>query len=245
MRFYTVWVRACGLNSRSLRTSHSATEGTLARTSRRTTTNTSNGESKIVRTFGEIFADDSVIELVAAAPGNRLDLLFWNGHQKTIAHQVEHRGRLYRAHDIDESLLRAIHFPRDASDYGTARQLFSQIRNLFERYAGLPSPESALMTAWSCSILVSGLPIEPANPGDFHSRHGSRRLLFSGCSDVSAVVHCLLRTLRERILYPSWHCGPRSLSTSPAGLLKLCDFGGPRTTAASMLSASEGEFAMS
>jgi hypothetical protein len=41
-----------------------------------------------------------VIELVATAPGNRLDVLFWNGHQKTIAHQLEHHGRLYLAHDL-------------------------------------------------------------------------------------------------------------------------------------------------
>jgi hypothetical protein len=123
----------------------------LAKPSRRTTTSTSVCESRLVRTSGEIFADDSVLELVAAAPGNRLDVLFWNGHQKSIAHQVEHHGRLYLAQDLDETLLRAIHFPRDANDYGTARQLFSQIRNLFDRYVGLSSPESALMTAWSCS----------------------------------------------------------------------------------------------
>jgi hypothetical protein len=124
----------------------------LAKPSRRITTSTSVCESRlVVKTSGEIFADDSVIELVATVPGNRLDVLFWNGHQKTIAQQLEHHGRLYLAHDLDETLLRAIHFPSDANDYGTARQLFSQIRSLFERYVGLSSPESALMTAWSCS----------------------------------------------------------------------------------------------
>jgi hypothetical protein len=123
----------------------------LAKPSRRTTTSTSVCESKLVRTSGQIFADDSVIELVATAPGNRLDVLFWDAHRKTIAHQLEHDGRLYRAPDLDETLLRAIHFPSDANDYGTARQLFSQIRKLFEQYVGLSSPESALMTAWCCS----------------------------------------------------------------------------------------------
>jgi hypothetical protein len=126
-------------------------EEALAKPSRRTTTSSSDRECKVVRTSGQIFADGSVIELVTTAPGNRLDVLFWNGHQKSIAHQLEHDGRVYRAHDLDETLLRAIHFPSDANDYGTARQLFSQICKLFQRYVGLSSPESALMTAWCCS----------------------------------------------------------------------------------------------
>jgi hypothetical protein len=127
----------------------------LAKPSRRTTKSTSDCASRIVRTSGEIFADNSVIELVAAAPGNRLDLLLWNGQKKSIAHQIEHRGRVYRARDLDETLLRAIHFPTAANDYGTARQLFSQVRELFERYAGLASPESAVITAWTCSTWFS------------------------------------------------------------------------------------------
>jgi hypothetical protein len=34
--------------------------------------------SRIFKTFGEVFADGSLIELVASANGDQLDLLFWN-----------------------------------------------------------------------------------------------------------------------------------------------------------------------
>ena len=122
-------------------------EDALAKPSHPTTTSTSDSESTIVRTSGEIFDDGSVIELVSSPTDSQLDLLFWHKHRKTIAPQIEYRDRVYQALDLDETLLRAIHFPSDAKDFGTARQLFSQIRNLFERYVGLSSAESALMTA--------------------------------------------------------------------------------------------------
>ncbi len=122
----------------------------MAKPSRRTTTSTPD-QDRIVRTSGEIFADGSVIELVSSATDHQLDVLFWHKHRKTIAPQIEYRDRVYQAPDLDPTLLRAVHFPSDANDYGTARQLFSQIRGFFERYVGLSSPESALMTAWSCS----------------------------------------------------------------------------------------------
>ena len=123
----------------------------LAKPSRRTTTSTSDRDSRVVRTSGEIFADGSVIELVSSATDNQLDVLFWHKHRKTIAPQIEYRDRVYQAPDLDETLRRAIRFPSDADDYGTARKLFAQIRNLFERYIGLTSPEGSLMTAWVCS----------------------------------------------------------------------------------------------
>jgi len=91
-----------------------------------------------------------MIELVSAT-GNQLDVLLWQNNRKKIAPQIEHRERVYKALDLDESLRRAIRFPSSADAYGTNKELFAQIRILFERYIGLTSPEGALLTAWVCS----------------------------------------------------------------------------------------------
>ncbi len=115
-----------------------------------TTTSTSERESKIIGTSGEVFADGSVIELVSAT-GNQLDVLLWQNSRKKIAPQIEHRERVYKALDLDESLRRAIRLPSSADAYGTNKKLFAQVRILFERYIGLTSPEGALLTAWVCS----------------------------------------------------------------------------------------------
>lgn len=66
-----------------------------------------------------------------------------NDRQKT-APQIEYRGSVFKALDLDESLRRAVRFATEAEDFGTTAELFSQIRILFERYIGLTSPESAL-----------------------------------------------------------------------------------------------------
>jgi hypothetical protein len=108
-------------------------------------------KSRIVTTSGEIFADGSVIELVTSASENRLNLLFWNQHQKRIASTIEYLGRAYQAPDLDQTLLRAICFPMVATQYGTGRKLFTEISKLFERYIGSPKSDASLLTAWSCS----------------------------------------------------------------------------------------------
>jgi uncharacterized protein (DUF2267 family) len=128
----------------------------LTKLSRRTTTKkTSAAESTKVKTMGEILADDSVIEVVDSEAHNRLNLLLWNGHQKMIAPEILYDKRLYQVPKLHETIQRAILFPKNASDYGTAQQLFSQTLDLFEKYIGLARPEAALMTAWTNSTWFS------------------------------------------------------------------------------------------
>jgi hypothetical protein len=126
----------------------------LAKPSRRTRT-IRDRERNIVRTSGEIFADGSAIELVSSAAGNRLNLLLWKGDRKQIAPRIEFQGSAYEAPELDESLRRAIRFPSDVKEFGTSKQLLAQMRIPFERYIGLTSPESALLTAWVCSSWFS------------------------------------------------------------------------------------------
>lgn len=106
---------------------------------------------RVVTTVGETFADGSALELVISTYSGRLALLFRSAGEKTIATQIEHSRCLYKPPDLDEAMARAIRFPHDAKNYGSTGKLFRRMRALFERYAGLPQPESALMTAWSAS----------------------------------------------------------------------------------------------
>jgi hypothetical protein len=117
----------------------------------RRTRTVQNRGSNNVRTSGEIFADGSVIEVVASATEAQLKLLFWQNDRKQIARRIEYRENVYEAVDLHESLRRAIRFPNDAEEFGTTAKLFGQMRILFEKDLGLASPESALLTAWVCS----------------------------------------------------------------------------------------------
>jgi hypothetical protein len=122
--------------------------GSMAKTSRGSTTPK---QSTVVRTFGEIFSDGSIIELVWPANACQLQLLLWHKQQQKIAPQIEYRGRLYQVPEVEETLLAAIRFPSDAVDYGTPQKLFSGVCDLFARYIGIAPPEAALLTAWTCS----------------------------------------------------------------------------------------------
>jgi hypothetical protein len=108
-------------------------------------------DPKFVTTVGEAFADGSALELVTSASSGPLLLLFRSSGKKKTATQIEHSHRVYQPPRLDEAMWRAIRFPHGAKPYGSTKKLLRRIRELFERYAGLPQPESALMTAWATS----------------------------------------------------------------------------------------------
>jgi hypothetical protein len=131
-------------------------------------------DPRVVKTVGETFADGSALELVTSASSGQLALLFRHADRKTIAPQIEYSGHIYQPPDLDGTMRRAIRFPHDAKSYGSTGKLFRRIRELFERHAGLPQPDSALMTAWAASswfpdclsspptLLISGPDMEHA-----------------------------------------------------------------------------------
>jgi hypothetical protein len=114
----------------------------LAKPSRLSATDVSDPQHKIVKTFGELFADGSAIEPVASDPDGHLGLLLWNKKVKGIARQVKSGDRIYQANDVNESILRAVRLPRNARDYGTAHRLFVETRTLFEQYHCCPAKVS-------------------------------------------------------------------------------------------------------
>jgi len=65
----------------------------------------------VFKTFGEVFADGSLIEVVRSAAGD-LNLLFWDGQSLLIAPQVEHGGRIYQVQELSASMMQATRLPR-------------------------------------------------------------------------------------------------------------------------------------
>jgi hypothetical protein len=104
--------------------------------------------SRIFKTFGEVFSDGSLIELVASANGDQLNLLFWNGESIFIAPQIEHGGRIYQAEELPPSIMRATRLPREPVGYGTILQLFTELRDAFEERLGFARPLAELCTFW-------------------------------------------------------------------------------------------------
>ena len=110
-----------------------------------------------VETYGEVFPDGSMIELVASATGEPSLLYFREG--RVLVHtEIQHAGRIYQAQELPPSILRATRLPRQPVDYGTIRHLFSELQDTFEQYLGFSRSSEAgvmfwVLTTWFCDCL--------------------------------------------------------------------------------------------
>lgn len=102
-----------------------------------------------------------MIELVTSASDDRLDLLFWKAHKKTVAPQIKCLGHVYQPPDMHQTVRRAIRFPKNVTRCGTTPKLLGQILGLFERHVGLAQPEAALMTSWVSSTWFADIVSSP------------------------------------------------------------------------------------
>src|SRR5579863_1942876 len=99
----------------------------------------SNATNSCITTAGEIFADGVMIELVSGSSELRKpNLLLWNGRTATVEPRVQHRGRSYEAPELALSLYRATRLPPRCTNYGSARDLFVAVTDLFELHLDLP-----------------------------------------------------------------------------------------------------------
>jgi hypothetical protein len=123
----------------------------------------SNATNRCIISTGEIFAGGAIIDLVSGSSGiNKPDLLLWNGSKAIVGPRVEHGGCIYEASKLTPSLRRALRLPTRCSNYGSARDLFAGIVDLFNRYLNFSDRESRLLTAFSMSTwLADRLPIAP------------------------------------------------------------------------------------
>jgi len=116
--------------------------------------------ARIVKTFGEIFQDGSVLELVAPAAGEQPDLLLWDGTKISISREIQHLGQVYTAEKLHGSILRATRLARDPVGYGKIRLLFTELVNTFEKFLAFSRSEAEratfwVFTTWFCDCLSS------------------------------------------------------------------------------------------
>ncbi|HEX3352953.1 MAG TPA: hypothetical protein VHS34_09040 [Terriglobales bacterium] len=115
----------------------------------------------IAETTGEVFPNGDMIELVASAPGEQPNLLLWDGETRFIAPQVEYGGRTYQAQELHGSVLGAMRLPPGAVDYGTTLQLFTELRDAFEKYLGFSANLAGLSAFWVLTTWFSDCLLNP------------------------------------------------------------------------------------
>jgi hypothetical protein len=101
-----------------------------------------------------------VLELVASEDANHLNLLLWNRKRKVIASQIAHRGQVYEPEELHSSIIRATRFPHEPADYGTIRELFTELAATFEKFLGFSRSEADrasfwVLTTWFSDCLAS------------------------------------------------------------------------------------------
>jgi hypothetical protein len=156
------------------------------KSARRTEDDDSNSGSQIVRTFGEVFPDGSLIEPVASATGAQPNLLLSTGNAITIAPQVEHNGRIYQMQELPPSILQATRLPREPVGYGTIHQLFTELAGTFDQYLAFSKPAAELSTYWALSTHFSDCFWSP--PAQWISGAD-----IAQGSDYLNLLHCLSR----------------------------------------------------
>jgi hypothetical protein len=143
-------------------------------------------ESPLVMTSGEVFTNGCMIEAVASMPSSRPNLLFWNGKKTLIASRIEYRGRIYQSQELHASILQAMRLPLESASYGTIQQLFTELKNTFEKYLGFTPRLAELCVFWT---LTTWFPDCLMNPP----------VLWAYGADIDvgaaflALLHCLCR----------------------------------------------------
>ena len=120
-------------------------------------------KTPLVITAGKIFDDGKVIELIRSPGGKGPYLLVWDGKRATTGHSIECWGSVYGAPDLAPSLARAMRLPPGIKDYSSARSLFAEITDLFQKHLDLPGQESGLLATFTIGTwMADSLPTAPS-----------------------------------------------------------------------------------
>ncbi len=118
---------------------------------------------RVITTAGQIFPDGTMIELVSGSAGNKPDLLHWNGVKGSIAARVEYGDYTYEASELNPSLYCATRLPKQCKDYGSSRELFRGVADLFKHSFHFSDRESGLVACFCLSTwLTDRLSIAPS-----------------------------------------------------------------------------------
>jgi hypothetical protein len=114
-------------------------------------------------TCGETLPSGTIIDLVAAADRDGLDILSCNDKlELSIAPAFDAgAGVFYQPPDLHPSVRAAVMFPQGAVQYGTVAELFVKICALFRKLVGLPEDLAAFATCWTLSTWIFELMLIP------------------------------------------------------------------------------------
>jgi hypothetical protein len=90
---------------------------------------------EVIKTAGEIFSDGTVLELIRDTSGDGgTSLLRWDGESATSGPEFEINGKVYRPPQFNSTSLRALRLPSHTAPYGSTRDLFNDIHEVFTQY---------------------------------------------------------------------------------------------------------------
>jgi hypothetical protein len=114
-----------------------------------------------VRTYGELFPNGVIIDLVEEAGREPLGLAVFDGKHVTIAREVEFEGRLFRPATLSRSIRRIVRFPGKSVDFESTTKLFAATHQLFISN-GFPA-EAALSVTYFifAAYFAEVLPVAP------------------------------------------------------------------------------------
>jgi len=108
-----------------------------------------------VTTFGQVFADGTMIELVSGTANQANLLLYSNRTKHTSGPRVKYGSCIYEAPRLDPVLLGATRLPRTFAEYGSLRDLVAKIADQFRKLQNFAEQESKLLAAFALTTWVS------------------------------------------------------------------------------------------
>jgi hypothetical protein len=113
-------------------------------------------------TCGETLENGQILDLVAAADRDGLDLLCWDGQEEPLIQPAFACDSIvYQPPDVHPSIREAMTFPNGASEYGTTRDLFMKIASAYRQHLWLPEDLAAFTTCWTLSSWVPEFMVIP------------------------------------------------------------------------------------
>lgn len=103
-------------------------------------------------TSGQTLSKGNVIDLVESPTDATLAVIFFrcNGTWAVLP-RVEYEGTIFNPPQIDESVRRAIRFPKGATEYGSTAELFSKLSAECTKHFAFSESSAAITAAWVIS----------------------------------------------------------------------------------------------
>lgn len=117
---------------------------------------------RVRATCGETLENGAILDLVAAADRDGLDLLCWVGEEEPLIQPAfACDGIVYQPPDVHPSVLQAINFPKGVSEFGTTLELFTSVATVYREHMQLPEDSAAWATCWTFASWVPELMLIP------------------------------------------------------------------------------------